>query len=429
MNKKYFLMALGLLLGILFFSLIEGNQRENIYPPDAEQTSEIINVSEFPTVAATLPQATNTVFAPPTITPLAVYPTLDKTSVRGKILYWHIEQHALEIMDANGDNKLAIPYNPKEGLVPIFAIPVQWSPNGQSVAFGCLDAEDPEVSGVCILNLVEYIKHNKGGKMSESLKMIQLPPGYIANRFETQINSLEWTYDGLQIVLAPFCLVDIAERYSTCSTRLENISSTDRLILENAQYIAPSPANPDLWAVATEGVLYLGSPVTGDFQPIDTEKSNSFIAISWSHDGEQIAFLSEANITNSKYIPSLGIINKSGVNLNKMLSVVDLKDRIDPNFVITQQSPIILGNFTHINKYPPRQNLSWSPDNHYIALNVFYYFLRMDPVLLDAAGIFYFDIFSEDLLPAQVDFKDFQLYASPDWYACDDIENVCELYK
>ena len=418
MNKKNIILVTVLVLCILFVLFVESFDKQSTSDYILQETGLVTNIEETLDVSDSKEP----------VSIIASYPTLDNASVSGKIAYWDINQHALVIAEADFTDQLLIPYNTKKGFVPNFSISLQWAPDGEMIAFGCLDAANNDLAGICILDLLEYIKNNKGEDISKNIDLIELPYGYITDRFNSRITSLEWTYNGDYIVLTPFCLLDVDKADLGCSNQQE-ITSNNSLFLENAYYIAPSPADPNLWAVSVENQLYLGDPAGEDFQLIETEKSSRFVAVSWSHDGEQIAFLSESNMTSSKNTSSLGVISKNGVNLNKMLAVIDLKDRIDPNLVITQQSPIILGNFTHINRYPPRQNLSWSPDNRYIALSVFYYFLKMDPVLLDAAGIFYFDTNSEKLLPAKVDFKDLQLYASPDWYACNDIENVCELYK
>lgn len=391
-----------------------------------QEDTKIIAGSDGQSTVPTNGEGSLTKFSIPDITiastPSPVSPTLGENSVSGMIAYWDIRQSSLRIISGSGDDKFSISYDPEVGIVPHFSSPIQWSPDGRMVAFGCLDSINQEVSGVCILDLVENLTNGNGKSLSTGLTMIQLPRGYIQDGIRSRITSLEWTSDGRYVILTPFCLISITDSETNCSSQhFLDLPPAERLLLEDANYIAPSPVENEIWAIAVKDQLYIGNFMRGEFKLLNVEKPESYNAIAWSSDGEEIALLYYGDVGPQQI---LSVVSKDGLNYRKLLSSDDLKNMIDPNLVITKDSPFVIGYYNLFARLLPRQNLSWASNNRYIVLNIYYHLPNIDEIYFDAAGLFYLDIETGELIPIRVDFKHFKQFASPDWYACSNVEKT-----
>ncbi len=348
------------------------------------------------------------------------YPVLDPTTVSGKVVYQG-GQKGVVIMDANGVGEISIDIS-GDGIFDSVSSPIKWSPDGQHLAMGCQNS-DKSIYGVCILDLAMYFTGTPKLVASDNLKVIQLPSGYSGNYLGLiDIVSLEWSPNGKYLILTPFCVVDVEETYSDCSPGfLEGFSSEDRALIKNSIYIIPSKNDDNVWVISSrEKGKGLSKVLFVEKQIVNLLKEAVGSEIAWSHNEEKIVVLGSGvtliDIASSK--------RTEFVSSDELLSLID--PRLLPKLrFITQDHRLFLAD----KKYMPRQSLSWSPDDRYVALTVFYENIARDDGINDQSGIFYLDTQTGDLIPVRANFSDGSFSATPDWYACDDPENVCDLYK
>jgi hypothetical protein len=369
-------------------------------------------------------------------------PEWEDRNLIGKIVYVDRTANQLVITDANEGNSIEIRYKPGETYEPYIGSPAKWSPDGKKIAFGCWRGESTRLN-LCILNIVENIQ-GQNNSISQGLQVIQLPEQYTPNALNDPLSnalifaSLAWIMDSNGIVLTPFCIVKVNTPKTDCLDweNLERLNELNKKILQSAKFIAPSPVNENIWALIVDDQILFMDLESGAVTEIKAEENTLFL--SWSPNGEKITTLAHGVI---------GLIDIQTSSYKKLIWEDDNRVKIEPKLLTDNPGT---GSYL-LSLYSPRQNIAWSPDSRYLVLNVYLGFPLAESSKI-YAGIFYFDIERGALFPARVNLEELGfpspillidsntqtisvnsselgLFVSPDWYACDDPENVCELYK
>jgi dipeptidyl aminopeptidase/acylaminoacyl peptidase len=373
----------------------------------------------------------------------------------GKIVYVDRTANRIVVMDANGENSKEIVYVPGETYEPYLGSPVKWSPDGTRIAFGCWNLDMPQLENfrkegergygkhinLCVLNLVDNLQ-GQSNIINHGLQVIELPEQYMLERVLPEISarlfaSLSWIMEGDGLVLTPFCIVMLNADKPDCTDwgNLDYLDESNKELLRKAYFIAPSPVDKNLWALTVEEKILLMDLKKGEVTEIDTEYENP--SLYWSPDGAQIAIL-----TNK----TLYLLDVQISSFDALMWTDEYHMKIEPELIIAYPGN---AGFYGFKSYQVNNNIAWSHDSRNLILTVF---IHYNSIIFSGVftGIYYFDLESGELFPARVDSEelgfptyiepqwnilvigeteDLGLYVTPDWYSCNDPENVCRLYE
>ncbi len=451
-----------LLIYVLCFVLLSGTTSCQSQTPLGENTN-VISTLTAPVNPTLVKNGTET--PPPSPGPVdslslnrEMTPTREwgDRNLPGKVVYVDRTANRIVIMDANGENVREISYTPGETYEPYLGSPVKWSLDGTRIAFGCWKLDMPQQENfhkdgergygkpinLCVLNLVENLQ-DENNSILNGLQVIELPElympkdgvgAYINSRL---LASLSWVMEGNGLVLTPFCIVMLNADKADCAGwgNLNHLDESAKELLRKAYFIAPSPADKNLWALTVDEKILLMDLETGKVTEIDTEYENP--SLYWSPDGAYIAILTSE---------SLYLMNVETSSFDTLMWRDKHRKKIEPELIIAY--PGNAGSYT-FKPYQSKNNIAWSPDSRNL---IFSTYLVYNSIIFSRifAGIYYFDLESGELLSAQVDskelgfptyiepqwnilvigeIKDLGLYVTPDWYSCNDSENVCSLYE
>lgn len=381
-------------------------------------------------------------------------PEWNERNLTGKIVYVDRTRNRIVIMDANGENPKEIYYTPGEMYEPFLGSAVKWSHDGRKLAFGCqklgpLDWEyfpagrgDDVRLSLCILDLVENMQ-GQNNNISHGLQVIEMPEQYTPRASDGAYSnarlftSLAWIMDDEEIVLTPFCIVKLDEARTDCLDwdNLDHLDERKKEILQNAEFITPSPVNQEVWALTMGNQILILDLSTKEVNQIDMEYNN--LLLYWSPDGNKIAVVSSGTI---------GLLDIQTHSYKKLIWQDSTGTKIEPELITAHPGT---GSYV-LSLYSPRQNIAWSPDSRYLILSAYLVYPFSEAYARIYAGIYYFDLETGELFPAHRNFEELgfpmvfqpewniyiveivqglRLFTSPDWYACNDPENICELYK
>jgi hypothetical protein len=374
----------------------------------------------------------------------------------GKIVYVDRMSNRIVVMDANGENSKEIFYAPGETYEPYLGSPVKWSPDGTRIAFGCWNLDMPQQEDIfkeaergygkhinlCVLSLVENLQ-DENNSILNGLQVIELPEQFMPkDRVGAYINSrlfasLSWIMEGDGLVLTPFCIVMLNTDKADCTDwgNLDYLDESNKELLRKAYFIAPSPVDKNLWALTVEEKILLMDLKTGEVTEIDTEYENP--SLYWSPDGTHIAIL-----TNK----TLYLLDVQTSSFDALMWTDEYHMKIEPELIIAYPGN---AGFYGFKSYQVNNNIAWSHDSRNLILTVF---IHYNSIIFSGifTGIYYFDFERGELFPARVDSEelgfptyidpqwnisrigkreDLRLYLAPDWYSCNDPENVCRLYE
>ena len=380
---------------------------------------------------------------PPTATPPSAYPVLNVSIVDGKLafFYWGPnDDQRIVIMDADGSLMLSIPFVKDKTPLPFVGSTLQWSPDGRKLAFGCDFENRAHLSSICILDLVENMTSPRGEDVLKGLHVIDLSPERdLWYRDSKGSFSVEWVNGEKLLLTKPYCVIKASD--ASVSTDCANgegdslihrLNESARELVNDADYIAPSPEDGDLWAIATNGKIYLWKREQGDLVPlVFNEKYSGYAHIywqhlSWSNDGKKLAALGYVDPSRG----FLGILNlETGQQGEVVLLSQDLSSLLDPNLYYMPDEKYPQKKLCTLDaRIIPGRNISWSPDGRFVALHVY-----LSPgwgIVIETGEIMYFDTQRNELVPAKAMFNDrSHSFTGVDWYACDDDANVCGLYR
>jgi hypothetical protein len=248
-------------------------------------------------------------------------------------------------------------------------------------------------------------------------------PGDSAGVYKTSrlFASLEWMMDDEGVVLTPFCIVKIDETQTDCTDwgDLGHLDETNKKILQNAEFIAPSPADPKKWALTIDNQILIMNIVTGEIDRIDIKDEDLFLY--WSPDGSKMVVLSSS---------AIGMFDIQTHSYKDLIWGGQYGISIEPGLITARPGT---GSYL-LNLYFARQNIAWSQDSRYLVLNVYLGFPFAESARI-YTGIYYFDIGTGELFPARrgsdklgiptefrsewniyiVQIDEFKLFTSPDW--------------
>jgi|GEM_PF-3217966 len=389
----------------------------------------------------------------PTINP-KVTPEWKDRNLTGKIVYVNRTANQIVIMDADGKNSKEISYIPGKTYEPYIGSPIKWSHDGRKLAFGCQKLsdspdwtffpigreEDVRIS-LCVLDLVENVQ-GKNKDISQGLWVIELPERYMPLSSEgaysnsRRFASLAWLMKDEEIILTPFCVVKVDEIKTDCVDwgTFDHLTEVNKTLLQNAEFIAPSPVDPRKWTLTIDNNIIILDLDTGEVEQIDVKYDDLFLY--WSPDGDKMIVLSSN---------AIGLLDIQTYSYERLIWRGEYGMSIEPELITAR--PGATGLYL-LNLYFPRQNIAWSQDSRYFVLNVYSVFPFAESARI-YTGMYYFNLETGKLFPVRngsdelgfptefqpewnidtVKIEEFKLFTSPDWYACNGIENICELYK
>jgi hypothetical protein len=425
------------------------NEYGNIRPTNLPSNKSVIAtstpISAAERILPTTPQAT---------------PEWKNRNLTGKIVYVDRTANQIVIMDANGGSSKDIFYIPGETYEPYMGSPIKWSHNGHKLAFGCQKLPDspdwkffPAGRGdnirisLCVLDLLKNMQ-GQNNNISQGLQVIELPEHYMPLASEGAYSnprlfaSLAWLMNDEEIVLTPFCIVKVAETKTDCNNwgGLDHLDEVNKELLQNAEFIAPSPVDAKKWALTIDNLILIMDMADGQVEYISMEYKD--LSVYWSPDGNKMAVLGRE--LNYPYDTVVGMLDIRTSSFMKIIWVGKYGISIEPGLMTARP---VTGSY-FLNSYFPRQNIAWSQDGHNLVMNV-YLGLPFAESARIYTGMYFFELEMADLFPVRsekgeleipaefrpewnvdvIAIKEFKLFTSPDWYACDDPENVCELYK
>lgn len=373
----------------------------------------------------------------------------------GKIVYVDRTANQIVIMDADGKTSKEISYIPGKTYEPYIGSPIKWSHDGRKLAFGCqklsdspdwtffpIGREEDVRLSLCVLDLIENMQ-GQNKDILQGLHVIELPEHYMPLSSEgaysnsRRFASLAWLMKDEEIVLTPFCIVKVEETKTDCTDwgTFDHLTETNKVFLQNAEFIAPSPVDPRKWALTIDNNIIILDLDTGEVKQIDVKYDDLFLY--WSPDGNKVIVLSSN---------AIGLLDIQTYSYERLIWGGEYGMSIEPELITAR--PGATGSYL-LNLYFPRQNIAWSQDSRYFILNVYSVFPFSEAYARIYAALYYFDLERGEIFPARngsdelgfptefqpewnidiVKIDEFKLFTSPDWYACDDAENVCELYK
>jgi hypothetical protein len=293
--------------------------------------------------------------------------------------------------------------------------------------------------------LVENVQ-GKNKDISQGLWVIELPERYMPLSSEgaysnsRRFASLAWLMKDEEIILTPFCVVKVDEIKTDCVDwgTFDHLTEVNKTLLQNAEFIAPSPVDPRKWALTIDNQILIMDMVEGRVDYIDTNYKN--LLLYWSPDGNRMAVLA-----NDPYTSVVGVFDVRTSAFKKIIWIGEDTGFFEPGLITARSgpSPFVL------RFYYPQQNIAWSANGRYLVLNTYLFAPFSEAYARIYAAMYYFDLERGEIFPARngsdelgfptefrpewnieiVKIDEFKLFTSPDWYACNGAENVCELYK
>ncbi|GAB4424347.1 MAG: hypothetical protein Kow002_13870 [Anaerolineales bacterium] len=364
--------------------------------------------------------------------PPETYPTLDMATASGEIAYLDLLGNQIIIANVRGDREVHIRYAPGKTYEPYPASRLKWSPDGTKLVFFCWYGGGSRID-LCILEIDETLEYGEQYKLNTFLHVIKLPLQYTPDftrtwprsftrkeHFYTEgtiwrkelTPSFEWAGKD-SVVLVPFCLISVKDIHAECTENriFENLEPHQEALFVNAQQIAPSPIDENVWAVLVDRHVFLIDILSGNVQDLDIPQN--VLLLSWSRDGQRLAMIT---YSAEQRKGAIDIVNVKSGSLKRILWVAGIA--VEPRLIVEPPGTgeyFLYGNVPFV--IPLGQNISWAPEDQYIIFNIFVVSPWGEIGYYLSSGTFLFELDKGELIPFQVDFQNFQVFTSPDWKA------------